>query len=43
MGIADQQVVQNQYATSASLEKRISIHEQYSSNKQPYDEWILSH
>ncbi|MDD6051255.1 MAG: class I SAM-dependent methyltransferase [Clostridiales bacterium] len=43
MSIADQQVVKNQYTTSSRLEKRISIHEQYSRNKQPYDEWIVSH
>ena len=43
MSIADQIVVQNQYATSTRLETRISIHEQYSRNKQPFGEWILSH
>lgn len=43
MSIADQRVVQKQYADSTRLEKRISIHEQYSRNRQPYGEWIVSH
>lgn len=43
MSIADKKVVQNQYATSARLETRISIHEKYSRNKQPFGEWIVSH
>lgn len=43
MSIADKNVVKNQYATSARLETRISIHEKYSRNKQPFGEWIVSH
>ena len=43
MSIADKAVVKNQYATSARLETRISIHENYSRNKQPFGEWIVSH
>ena len=43
MSIADKAVVKNQYATSARLETRISIHEKYSRNKQPFGEWIVSH
>ncbi len=43
MSIADKKVVHNQYATSARLETRISIHEKYSRNKQPFGAWIVSH
>jgi len=43
MSIADKTVVKDQYATSARLETRISIHEKYSRNKQPFGEWIISH
>ena len=43
MSIADKTVVKDQYATSARLETRISIHEKYSRNKQPFGEWIVSH
>ncbi len=43
MSIADKAVVKDQYATSARLETRISIHEKYSRNKQPFGEWIVSH
>ncbi len=43
MSIADRNVVNHQYATSERLEKRISIHEKYSRNKQPFGEWIVSH
>ena len=43
MSIADKAVVKDQYATSARLETRISIHEKYSRNKQPFAEWIVSH
>lgn len=43
MSIADKAVVKNQYATSDHLETRISIHEKYSRNKQPFGEWIVSH
>lgn len=43
MSIADKQVVSSQYATSQRLETRISIHEKYSRNKQPFGDWIVSH
>lgn len=43
MSIADKRVVKAQYETSARLETRISIHEKYSRNKQPFGEWIVSH
>ncbi len=43
MSIANKAVVKEQYATSARLETRISIHEKYSRNKQPFGEWIVSH
>ena len=43
MSISDKKVVQNQYVTSVRLETRISIHEKYSRNKQPFGEWIVSH
>ena len=43
MSIADRQVVNNQYASSERLETRISIHEKYSRNREPFGEWIVSH
>lgn len=43
MSIADRQTVRNQYADSTRLETRISIHEKYSRNEQPFGEWIVSH
>lgn len=43
MSIADREVVKNQYADSTRLETRISIHEKYSRNKQPFGEWIVSY
>ena len=43
MNISENKVVANQYATSQRLETRISIHEKYSRNKQPFAAWILSH
>ena len=43
MSISDISFAQNQYATSTRLETRISIHEKYSRNKQPFGEWIVSH
>lgn len=42
MSISDEQVVNGQYATSARLNTRISIHEKYSRSKQPFGEWIVS-
>ena len=32
-----------QYKTSKNLNTRISIHDKYSTNKQPFSHWILSH
>ncbi len=43
MSIADRGVVNSQYATAARLSTRISIHEKYSRNQQPFGEWIVSH
>lgn len=43
MSIADRQIVEAQYKTSVRLETRISIHEKYSRNKQPFGDWITSH
>ena len=43
MSIADKKVVAEQYANSGKLQTRISIHEKYSRNKQPFGEWIVSH
>ena len=37
------QNVQNQYKTPAHLNTRISIHEKYSTNKQPFGDWIMEH
>ncbi len=35
--------VETQYKTSDNLNTRISIHEKYSTNKQPFGDWIVSH
>lgn len=35
--------MESQYKTSANLNTRISIHEKYSINKQPFADWIISH
>lgn len=35
--------IEKQYKTSENLNTRISIHEKYSTNKQPFGEWISSH
>ncbi len=43
MPLSDHTVVKDQYATSKRLETRISIHEKYSRNRQPFGEWIVSH
>ena len=37
------QNVQSQYKTSDNLNTRISIHAKYSTNKQPFGDWIMSH
>ncbi|MBQ2954649.1 MAG: class I SAM-dependent methyltransferase [Clostridia bacterium] len=43
MSMADQQVVAGQYATAARLNTRISIHEKYSRNQQPFGAWVTAH
>ncbi len=35
--------IEKQYKTAANLNTRISIHEKYSTNKQPFGDWIMSH
>ena len=35
--------IQAQYKTSENLNTRISIHEKYSTNQQPFGDWIVSH
>ena len=35
--------IEKQYQTSRNLNTRISIHEKYSTNPQPFGDWILSH
>lgn len=35
--------IQKQYQTSSNLNTRISIHDRYSKNKQPFGDWIVSH
>ena len=35
--------VQKQYKTAKNLKTRISIHEKYSTNPQPFGDWIMSH
>lgn len=37
------QHIKTQYKTSQNLAKRISIHEKYSTNKQPFGQWISDH
>ena len=41
-GINDAATVKKQYATSTNLNKRISIHDKYSTNKQGFGNWIVS-
>jgi len=43
MSIADRSVVVNQYINADKLNTRISIHEKYSRNKQPFGEWVTGH
>ncbi|MBQ8555874.1 MAG: methyltransferase domain-containing protein [Clostridia bacterium] len=43
MSLTNMATLQTQYATSARLETRISIHARYSRNRQPFGEWISSH
>lgn len=35
--------IERQYQTARNLNTRISIHEKYSANHQPFGEWIMSH
>lgn len=35
--------ISNQYKTSKNLNTRISIHAKYSTNKEPFGDWIVSH
>lgn len=35
--------IEKQYKTAQNLNTRISIHDKYSTNKQPFAEWIVSH
>lgn len=35
--------IEKQYQTAKHLNTRISIHEKYSTNQQPFAEWIMSH
>lgn len=35
--------IEKQYQTAKNLNTRISIHEKYSTNRQPFGEWIMSH
>ena len=35
--------IEKQYKTAQNLNTRISIHDKYSTNKQPFGDWILSH
>lgn len=35
--------IEKQYQTSKNLDTRISIHEKYSTNLQPFGDWIMSH
>lgn len=35
--------IENQYKTAQNLNTRISIHDKYSTNKQPFGDWIVSH
>ena len=35
--------IEKQYKTAKNLNTRISIHEKYSINKQPFGDWIVSH
>lgn len=43
MSLSERNVVDGQYANAERLSTRISIHEKYSRNKQPFGEWIVSH
>lgn len=35
--------IEKQYQTAGNLNTRISIHEKYSTNRQPFGDWIMSH
>ena len=34
-------VIEKQYQTAKNLNTRISIHDKYSTNHQPFGEWIM--
>ncbi|MBR3504045.1 MAG: methyltransferase domain-containing protein [Clostridia bacterium] len=40
--INDAAAVKGQYARTAGLDTRISLHDKYSENKQPFGDWLLS-
>ena len=42
-GISDSETVKRQYHTADKLSTRISIHSKYSTNKQGFGNWIVSH
>ena len=42
-GLNDSMTVKNQYHTPDRLSTRISIHDKYSTNKQGFGNWIISH
>lgn len=42
-GLNDSATVRKQYSTPANLSTRISIHSKYSTNKQGFGSWIVSH
>ena len=41
--LSDEPAVKAQYASAGNLNKRISIHEKYSVNRQGFGNWIASH
>ena len=36
-------IIEKQYQTAKNLNTRISIHDKYSTNHQPFGDWIMSH
>lgn len=42
-GVSDSETVRQQYGTASRLNTRISIHSKYSTNKQGFGNWIVSH
>ena len=43
MALNDQKAVEEQYRSAEKLKTRISIHEKYSTNRQGFGNWIVSH